>query len=66
MARLWCAAAMAAAAAWAVKLAMGARHPVTLAIPVLGMFGLVYFGATYAMKVPECAGAIQRLARLRR
>jgi putative peptidoglycan lipid II flippase len=66
LAKLWGGAAMAAAAAWAVKLAMGARHPVTLAIPVLGMFGLVYFGATYAMKVPECAGAIQRLARLRR
>ena len=45
---------------------MGARGPIVLAIPVLGIYGVVYFAATYAMKVPECAGAFQKVARLRR
>ena len=64
--RLWGAAALGAAGAWAVKLAMGTGHPVKLGIPALGVYGVIYFATTYALKVPECAGAMQKLMRLRR
>jgi putative peptidoglycan lipid II flippase len=67
VARLWSAAALGAVAAWPVKLGMGAHHhPIVLSIPVLGIYGVVYFAATYAMQVPECAGMFQKVMRLRR
>ena len=54
VAKLWGAAAIAAAAAWAVKLGIGSHHhPVILAIPVLSAFGVAYFATTYAMNVPS-------------
>jgi hypothetical protein len=60
-------AAVAAGAAWVVKLGMGHRdHPIKTAVAILGTYGVVYFGASYAMRVEECAGALRRVARLRR
>ena len=36
------------------------------AVAILGMYGVVYFGVTYWLRVEECAGALRRVARLRR
>ncbi len=64
--KLWTSAAVAAAAAWAVKLAIGRHDPILLAAAVLTPYGIVYFGLTYWLRVEECASAMGRLARLRR
>ena len=64
--KLWVAAIAGAATAWAVKLAVPALHPAVTAILVLGPYGLVFFGATMALGVPEASTAIARFARLRR
>jgi putative peptidoglycan lipid II flippase len=68
-AKLWASAALAAAAAWAVKLAIGPpglnHDPILSAIPILGIYGVVYFAATWLMAVEECAAAFSRLNRLR-
>jgi putative peptidoglycan lipid II flippase len=65
VARLWASAAVAAGAAWGAKLAIGRHEPVSTAVVVLTVYGLVYFGMTYLLRVEECAGAFQRLRRLR-
>ncbi|SPF56317.1 Integral membrane protein MviN [Candidatus Sulfopaludibacter sp. SbA4] len=66
LAKLWGSAAVAAGVAWAVKLAVGQHNPKLTAAAVLAPYGLVYFGITYLLRVEECAGALGRLARLRR
>src|SRR5271165_3027700 len=48
-ARLWSAAGIAAAAGWGAKLALGARGPIVVGVLVLAVYGLLYFGATYAL-----------------
>jgi putative peptidoglycan lipid II flippase len=53
LARLWGSAAAAAAAAWAVKLALGPLHPVAAAVAVLGTYGSAYFAAAYALGIAE-------------
>lgn len=62
-ARLWGAALFGAAAGWAIKLAVGTRHPVTEGIAVLVPYGLLYFAGAYVLRVEECAAAFQRVAR---
>ena len=64
--KLWASAAVAAGGAWAAKLALGHHDPIKTAIAVLAPYGALYFGVTYLLRVEECAGAIARLARLRR
>jgi putative peptidoglycan lipid II flippase len=66
VARLWSSAFVAAACAWGVKLALGPRDPILSAVAILGMYGVVYFAATYLLRVEECAGALRRFGRLRR
>jgi putative peptidoglycan lipid II flippase len=66
MAKLWVSAAVAAGAAWAVKIGIGHRRPIMAAVVILGTYGVVYFGTSYAMRVEECAVAFRRVARLRR
>jgi putative peptidoglycan lipid II flippase len=63
--QLWAAALAAAAAAWSVKLAIPTLHPIVTAVLVLGPYGLVFFGATFAMRIPEASRTIARLARRR-
>lgn len=65
VARLWISAALAAAAAWAVKLAIGPHDPKVTAVPVLGAYGAVYFGMAYLLGVEECVSTLRRLARLK-
>ncbi|SPE26498.1 Integral membrane protein MviN [Candidatus Sulfopaludibacter sp. SbA3] len=59
--RLWTSAALGAAIAWAVKLAIGHHGPIKVAIPVLGAYGVVYFGMTYALGVDECVTTLRRI-----
>ena len=63
VARLWTAAAAAAAAAWATRLAVGHHRPIVVAVPVLGVYGIVYFGAAYLLRVEECVSTLERVAR---
>ncbi len=65
--KLWTSAAVAAAAAWAVKIGVGfGDHPIQAAVVILGTYGVVYFAIAYWMRVEECAVALRRVARLRR
>ncbi|MGI9077781.1 MAG: murein biosynthesis integral membrane protein MurJ, partial [Gemmatimonadaceae bacterium] len=51
--RLWGAAACGAAVGFMLKIGIGARHPVLVAIVVLGAYGLLYMGITAALGVEE-------------
>jgi putative peptidoglycan lipid II flippase len=64
VAKLWSAAVAGSAAAWAIKLALGPQHPVLAAVLVLSPYGLLYFGITYTLGVPEAKIILGRLARL--
>ena len=64
--RLWGAAAIAAAAAWGVKLALPEAHPLVVGAAVLTPYGLIYLALTWLMRVEECAGAVRRLSRMGR
>ena len=63
LAKLWISAAIGAAAAWAVKITIGSQGPLVEAICVLGTYGILYFAATYLMRVEECAGLFRRIMR---
>jgi putative peptidoglycan lipid II flippase len=65
LAKLWIAAGVAAAAAWAAKLGLGPRHPVTEAAVVLGLYGGVYFALAAALGIEEPAALLTRLRRRR-
>jgi putative peptidoglycan lipid II flippase len=64
MAKLWAAASLGALAAWGIKLLVGQRHPAILAALVLVPYGLLYFGITSAMKLPEAQTLVGRVTRL--
>jgi putative peptidoglycan lipid II flippase len=66
LAKLWISAAMAAAAAWGMKLALGQQRPLVAAATILLPYGLTYFAATYVAGVEECAGTLRKLVRVRR
>ena len=59
--RLWLAAAVGAGLGWGIKLAIGAPHPVIVAVVVLAPFGLAYFAVAAVLKVPEAAALIGRV-----
>ncbi len=63
--KLWVAAAIAAAVAWAVKLLIGPVNPVVAAIAILGPYGLVFFAAVSVLKVPEARGMMARVLKRR-
>ena len=60
--KLWVSAGAAAAAGWGGKLMMNQSHPIVLAIVSLGMYGIVYFGATTVFHLSEVEGLINRVA----
>jgi putative peptidoglycan lipid II flippase len=62
VARLWVSAAAAAAAGWAVTLAIGPHNPRLVAAAVLSAYAAVYFAATYLLRVEECRGALRRFS----
>ncbi len=63
VAQLWGSAIGAAAIAWGVKLALPSLHPIATAVFVLGPYGLAFFAATMAMRIPEAAATLARLSR---
>lgn len=60
---VWGAAAVAAAAGWAVKLALvrAARGPLSLGLSVIAVYGATYFVATYAFGLPEARATGDRV-----
>lgn len=65
VAKLWTSAALAAGAAWGVKLALGNRHPIVFGTAILCTYGVIYFAAAYLFGVEECTGALRRIMRRR-
>ncbi len=61
VAQLWGSAAAGAGTAWALKLTIAPRDPILLAAVVLGAYGVVYIGATVALRVPEAGPLIARV-----
>jgi len=62
-AKLWMSSALAAAAAWAVKLLMGNRGPIVSAVVILSAYGIVYFAVTYLFRIEECHTTLKRFVR---
>ncbi len=66
-AKLWVAAALGAAVAWAVRASLPTTNPLVLLALAVGPYGLVYFAVTRALGVPESAAVLDRvLGKLRR
>jgi putative peptidoglycan lipid II flippase len=63
IAKLWTASIAAAAAGWAVKLAIGHRNPVLAAALILAPYGVVYLAITAAFRIGETREVFRRLRR---
>lgn len=63
--RLWGAALFAALIASSLRLIPARGHTIWMGLAILGVYGLAYFGATLAIKVPEAAGLRKRITRQR-
>jgi putative peptidoglycan lipid II flippase len=61
--KLWLAAGVAAGAAWGVKLAVHAGHPILQAAAILTTYGTVYFGIAAALRIEEVTALMNRLRR---
>ena len=66
VAKLWLGAGIGAAVGWGLRLLLGHRHPLTMAIVVLGGYGVTYFAVTAAFGVGEAKRVIGRGLRLAR
>jgi putative peptidoglycan lipid II flippase len=67
--KLWMGAAAGAAVAWAIKLLIGARHPLTMALLILLPYGLTYFAIGSLLGLKEANSIFRRffgMLRLRR
>jgi putative peptidoglycan lipid II flippase len=62
-ARLWLSAALSAAAGWAVKPAATPYGPIVTAVAAIGVYGVVYFSATWMLRVEESASLLRRIRR---
>ena len=62
-AKLWLAAVCGAGCAWSVKAGLGERHPILLAVFVLGVYGGVYFALTAVLGIPQAARLAGKLSR---
>lgn len=60
--RLWSAALLAAGTAWLVDYLLPELHPMIRAAVVLGIYGVMYFSMTWALRIPEA----RRLLRISR
>jgi putative peptidoglycan lipid II flippase len=61
--RLWVAAAAGAAAAWAIRVAWPAPHPIVTAVVVLVPYGAVFLALAFAFRIPEASTALTRVLR---
>ncbi|HYM25102.1 MAG TPA: murein biosynthesis integral membrane protein MurJ [Vicinamibacterales bacterium] len=59
--KLWLAAAAGAAAAWGMKLLLPTLHPIIAAIVILGPYGVVFFAATFLLRIPESSDVFARI-----
>ena len=66
VAKLWFSALLSAAAAWGIKLAVGHRDPIVVAITVLVPYGMLYFVATSVFRIPEAQVVLKRFLSLAR
>ncbi|HEY6045689.1 MAG TPA: murein biosynthesis integral membrane protein MurJ [Pyrinomonadaceae bacterium] len=66
VAKLWIAALAGALVGWAIKLAIGVRHPLIVAILVLIPYGLTYFGVTSLFSLAEADAVVGRAFRILR
>jgi putative peptidoglycan lipid II flippase len=66
VAKLWIAALGGALVGWAIKLSIGQRHPLIVAVLVLIPYGLTYFGLASVFKLPEANAVIGRAFRILR
>jgi peptidoglycan biosynthesis protein MviN/MurJ (putative lipid II flippase) len=62
-ARLWLAAVIAAAVAWAIKLGLHPQRPLIAAVLILVPYGAVYLGCTEVFGVEQARGIVKRLLR---
>ncbi|HVS81220.1 MAG TPA: murein biosynthesis integral membrane protein MurJ [Pyrinomonadaceae bacterium] len=62
--KLWVAASCGAGVGWAIKLAIGQRHPVIAAALVLVPYGLTYFGISSALGLSEANAVVRRALRM--
>jgi putative peptidoglycan lipid II flippase len=65
-ARLWFAAGLSAGVGWGLKALLLGFHPIPLAAVVLGIYGSLYFGVTYAFGITESRAVLGRILRLAR
>jgi putative peptidoglycan lipid II flippase len=59
LAKLWLAALASAAAGWGIRHAFGPHSPILIAVLVLGLYGIVYFGATWSLGLPEARAFVK-------
>ncbi|HEY6805022.1 MAG TPA: murein biosynthesis integral membrane protein MurJ [Pyrinomonadaceae bacterium] len=64
IAKLWLGASVGAAVGWGLKILLGHRHPLIMAIVILGGYGVTYFGITAAFGVGEARRVIGRGLRM--
>lgn len=64
--KLWIAAAVGAVVGWAIKLVLGPHHPFVVAIAVLIPYGLIYFGITSLLGLPEARALFGRALKILR
>ena len=64
VAKLWTASILGAATGWALKIVLPAMHPVFAALFILGPYGIVFFVASFALRIPEVSTSLARLRRL--
>lgn len=64
--QLWLAAGVGAGVGWALKIVVGHRHPLIVAMIVLGAYGVTYFAITSAFGVGEARRVISRVFRILR
>jgi putative peptidoglycan lipid II flippase len=61
--RMWGASLAGAAAAWAVKLALGPVSPLGAGALILGCYGVVFFAAAWTLGIPEAAATVTQIRR---
>ncbi len=61
-AKLWISAILAAAAAWALRLALHPQNPLIAGVLILVPYGLIYLGLTAAMGIDQAGALMRRFA----
>lgn len=59
--RLWLSAGTAAAVGWGIKLLLPAHRPLVAGVLIVAAYGLVYFGVTSLLRIPESQRMVRRV-----